>query len=482
MRRLIVSLSLVVRGRGTRRRAGCVDVPRRRLARRSMSGRPARRRSLPRNASYTISARLDPGDPDHHRHAKPSPGGTSPPAPAADLQFHLYWNAWKNTDRPSCASARSAAAVTTGGARADEWGRIDVTALTVDGVDRSDAHSGSSPRTTATPDDETVMSVPLPQPIRAGRHARRSRSRGRPTCRGPSRAPAPSAISSSSRSGSRNSACCRTRAGTAISSTPAPSSSPTSASTTCADGPARLAARRNRRAARAPRQRRRHDDPPLLPGRRPRLRLDDEPRLPRTDGAVRAPGAAAGRDAAAAAARARRPGRAALRRDAHDAALLRRMVRRISLRPHHDRRSRLPERRRRDGYPTLFTAGTRWLAPRGVTTPEGGHGPRGRPPVLVRHGRQQRIRGRVDGRGLQHVLHRARRWRRSTSPTTSRCATSAASCRGCSRTSRCSRETDGNRLAGYRRDAKIDVQSTPSLPLLAVDAAAASPTTRPRCG
>src|SRR5579872_49318 len=49
----------------------------------------------PRNASYTITARLDP-------HTRIITGSeriawrniTS--KPAADLQFHLYWNAWKN--------------------------------------------------------------------------------------------------------------------------------------------------------------------------------------------------------------------------------------------------------------------------------------------------------------------------------------------------------------------------------------------------
>ena len=63
------------------------------------------------------------------------------------------------------------------------------------------------------------------------------------------------------------------------------------------------------------------------------------------------PRPAAGRDAAAAAARARRAGGAAFRRDAHDAEVLRRVVRRVSVRPHHDRRSRVPERRRRHGVP-----------------------------------------------------------------------------------------------------------------------------------
>ena len=59
-------------------------------------------------------------------------------------------------------------------------------------------------------------------------------------------------------------------------------------------------------------------------------------------------------------------------------------------------------------YPTLFTAGTRWLAPRqsnspeGVTVHEAGH------QFWYAHGRQQRVRARVARRRPQHVLRRAR--------------------------------------------------------------------------
>ena len=98
------------------------------------------------------------------------------------------------------------------------------------------------------------------------------------------------------------------------------------------------------RRARAHRQRRRHDDAPVLSGGRARLRVDDEPGFPRGARAVRASRPAAGRHAAAAAARARVAGRAPLRKRTRDAAVLRRMVRRVSLRPHHDRRSRVAER------------------------------------------------------------------------------------------------------------------------------------------
>ena len=113
-------------------------------------------------------------------------------------------------------------------------------------------------------------------------------------------------------------------------------------------------------------------------------------------------------------------------------------------------------------YPTLFTAGTRWLAPAGSTTPEG---------VTVHEaGHQfwygmvgeQRVRGRVDGRGPQHVLHRARHRAGLRPRTISRCATSGASCPWVFNDIALSRETEGNRLAGYRRDAESDVPSTPS--------------------
>ena len=51
-------------------------------------------------------------------------------------------------------------------------------------------------------------------------------------------------------------------------------------------------------------------------------------------------------------------------------------------------------------YPTLIHRGHRWLLPREVTQrPEEVIDPRSRAPVLVRHRRQQRVRGRLAGRG-----------------------------------------------------------------------------------
>ncbi len=176
-----------------------------------------------------------------------------------------------------------------------------------------------------------------------------ARSRGR------SRAPATSTTTTSSRSGSRSSACSRIAAGTRTSSTRPPSSTPTSASTTCASrcpSPFIVGA--------TGRQTSRMDNGdgtttlPLSRRGRPRLRVDGEPRLHRPDADVHAPDAAAGRDAAAAAARAPRPGGALLRRHRSGVEALRRMVRRVSLRPRDGRRPGVPEPGRRHGVPDVL--------------------------------------------------------------------------------------------------------------------------------
>ena len=143
---------------------------------------------------------------------------------------------------------------------------------------------------------------------------------------------------------------------------------------------ARLGRRRHRARARATRHAQGHDDASLRAGRRPRLRVDDQPGLRREDGDLRAPDAAAHRTAAAAAARACRAGRPAFRGDAGGAEVLRRVVRTVSLRPPHDRRSGLAEQRRRHGVPDAVhgghAAGSRRRTssdPEGVTVHEAGH-------------------------------------------------------------------------------------------------------------
>ena len=122
-------------------------------------------------------------------------------------------------------------------------------------------------------------------------------------------------------------------------------------------------------------------------------------------------GPAAGRHAPAAAAGTCRPGRSPFRGHARGAEVLRHLVRCLSVRPHHHRRSgRRSSIAASQGestggmeYPTLFTAGTRWYVPWARHAAGERDRARSRPPVLVRHGRHQRVRTRVDGRGPQHL-------------------------------------------------------------------------------
>ena len=229
---------------------------------------------------------------------------------------------------------------------------------------------------------------------------------------------------------------------------------------------------------------RRHDDASLLRGGRPRLRLDDQPRLRRADASGSStPALPAVDDAAAAAARARRPGRAALRRDARRAqattasgsAPIRTATSRSSIPAWQSGAGGME-------YPTLFTAGTRWLAPRGVAEPGRRHGPRSRPPVLVRHRRDQRVRARVDGRRAQHVLDRARRSSRSSTPNYYAKRYFGGFVPWVFDDMPLSRATDGNRLAGYRDARRSRRASRRRRGATGRRPAAPSPTTRRRCG
>src|SRR4051794_14225867 len=100
----------------------------------------------PRNANYTISARLDPA-------TRTITGSETivwrniTSHPAADLQFHLYWNAWKDA-RSTFMRERALGRSDDASRRAGEWGRIDVTAIRVDGADRA------ASKRFITPDDE----------------------------------------------------------------------------------------------------------------------------------------------------------------------------------------------------------------------------------------------------------------------------------------------------------------------------------------
>ena len=120
----------------------------------------------PRNANYTITARLDP--------ATRTLTGSEvitwrnvTARPASDLQFHLYWNAWKNP-RSTFMREQALAGFESGAARSpNEWARIDVGSVIVGGVDRTASRRFVAPDDDNA-DDETVMDVPLATPIAPG--------------------------------------------------------------------------------------------------------------------------------------------------------------------------------------------------------------------------------------------------------------------------------------------------------------------------
>ena len=121
----------------------------------------------PRNANYTITARLDP--------ATRTVTGSETIAwrnitttAATEFQFHLYWNAWK--DNRSTFMRERALGASSGAERtrsADEFGRIDVATIKVGGIDRTATKRFIAPDDD-NPDDQTVMVVPLTQPIEPG--------------------------------------------------------------------------------------------------------------------------------------------------------------------------------------------------------------------------------------------------------------------------------------------------------------------------
>ena len=208
-------------------------------------------------------------------------------------------------------------------------------------------------------------------------------------------------------------------------------------------------------------QRRRHDHPHLPRRRRRRLRLDHEPVVHRGTPRLQPRDAAERGDAAAAAARAPRPGDAALRGHGGRARALRRVVRRLSLRQHHHRRSRLPERQRRHGVPDALHrpcqlagagAGARCPSRRSSTRPGTSGSTASSPPTSSSTAGWTRASPPGPRRASS---------KRRACPTRSRCARSARFL-PYTLDVPLSREVSGNRMPTYRPDAEADAQTTPT--------------------
>src|SRR5262245_33636301 len=116
----------------------------------------------PRNANYEIDARLDEA-------AKSIRGRETirwrniTDQPTSELQFHLYWNAWRDRDSTWLRERRIAGLFTA--PRADAWSSIDITSLRLRD-ESGDMRDVKGDMRFIAPDDgntrdRTVMAVPI---------------------------------------------------------------------------------------------------------------------------------------------------------------------------------------------------------------------------------------------------------------------------------------------------------------------------------
>ena len=115
----------------------------------------------PRNASYDIDVQLDHGSRTLKARETIRWHNISSQA-ATELQFHLYWNAWRNAESTWMREGRLAGSRTP--PRSDAWGSTDVTAVRVAGADMTSQKRFIAPDD-GNPSDQTVMSVPLAGPV-----------------------------------------------------------------------------------------------------------------------------------------------------------------------------------------------------------------------------------------------------------------------------------------------------------------------------
>ncbi len=124
----------------------------------------------PRNANYTITARLDPAT-RTITGAETITWRNITTKPATDLQFHLYWNAWKSS-RTTFMHERALGSTGLGPTvdrrrNPGEWSRIDVASIRVGARDLTASKRFIAPDD-ENPDDETVMVVPLDAAVEPG--------------------------------------------------------------------------------------------------------------------------------------------------------------------------------------------------------------------------------------------------------------------------------------------------------------------------
>ena len=135
----------------------------------------------PRNANYTITARLEPAT--RTLTASEVILWTNITSRAtSELQFHMYWNAWRDTRSTFLRERAQVERVTS---RDDDFARFDVTALTVQPAGAAGRFMEGAPSPSdllssirylspddGNSDDRTVLQVPLPSPVEPGETVR----------------------------------------------------------------------------------------------------------------------------------------------------------------------------------------------------------------------------------------------------------------------------------------------------------------------
>jgi len=123
----------------------------------------------PRNANYSIAARLDPASrtiTGEERIVWRNITTTT----ATELRFHLYWNGWRNA-RTTFMRERALGGSTSDANRpAGDWASIDVTSVKLVSPSAADLTASQhfiTPDDDNT-DDQTVMALPLPAPVGPG--------------------------------------------------------------------------------------------------------------------------------------------------------------------------------------------------------------------------------------------------------------------------------------------------------------------------
>ena len=137
----------------------------------SAPGVPIAAPRSPRNASYAITARLDPASRTITGDEILTWRNTSS-NPTSTLRFHLYFNAWRNTASTWMRERRFSSRPAAEEHDPADWGWIDVTNIRVIGADGAAGDLTSRLRFVApddaNPDDRTVAEVPLGRPVAPG--------------------------------------------------------------------------------------------------------------------------------------------------------------------------------------------------------------------------------------------------------------------------------------------------------------------------